>query len=94
MQKHQKPCSNAELSGTDLAPDLRQVVQQMGYMPEGDFQRLAGITPSTAEGWRKRGDGPAWVRLGNAVYYPVEGVSSFLKARIREPRRVAVKDAL
>lgn len=83
-----------ELKRTELGAELRQVVHHLGYMPLDDFLRLAGVTAGTAEAWRKRGEGPAWVRLGNAVYYPVEGVSAFLKSRIREPRRVAVKGAL
>lgn len=77
--------------------DLSHIADRMGYIREADFCRLCEITQGTAEAWRKRRLGPAWVRLGNAVFYPREAVAELLNERRRDPladRREAAKGAL
>lgn len=73
----------------ETSASVREVLRSIGYMSESEFLALCGVTAVTAEGWRKRGEGPAWVRLGNAVFYPVQGVAEVLRAKTREPRRAA-----
>ena len=51
-------------------------------------------TASTAEAWRKRGTGPAYLMMGNRPLYPRKSVAKFLESRVREPRQIDVKAVL
>lgn len=64
---------------------LRRLADDLECLTEEDFQLLADVKPGTAEAWRKRGRGPAWVRLGNRVLYPRAAVSDYLQSLLREP---------
>lgn len=67
----------------------------LDFIPEPDFCALAGITPTTAEAWRKRHKGPAYVLLGRNYYYPRQAVADYLQTLIRERRpALPVKDLL
>ena len=55
---------------------------------EEDFQQLAGATASTVEAWRKRGTGPAYVRLGNRFYYPHSAVAEYFESVQRKDKSV------
>ena len=57
---------------------LRVMAESLGYFIEEDFQALADVKPSTAEQWRKRGHGPAFIRLGNRILYERDAVRTFL----------------
>ncbi len=63
---------------------LRHLADSLDCLTEADLQLLAEITPNTAEAWRKRRQGPAWVRIGNRVLYPRAEVSDFILSRKRE----------
>ena len=85
------------LMNTATAPDpthlhdlqrLRELAALIDCFTDQDVQVLGGVKPSTTEAWRKRGQGPAYVLLGNRPLYPREGVKKFLRDRLRE--RVAV----
>lgn len=52
-------------------------------LTEEDLCALYNIQPSTAENWRKRGKGPAYILAGNRYLYPRSSVASDLEARIR-----------
>lgn len=74
--------------GVDL-PDNPRVValaDALDCLTEADFRALAKIKPSTAEAWRKRGHGPAYILLGNRVLYPKEALRKYLKELQRERR--------
>lgn len=77
-----------------LDDHLRAIIHRIGYVAEREFLQLAGVTAGTAETWRKRRYGPAWVRLGNSVFYSLESLADYLKAEQREPRRGAGPGAL
>ena len=77
-----------------LEQGLRQLMHGLGYAPEDDFLKIAHVTRGTAEAWRKRGDGPKWLRLGNAIYYPLSGIAEAMNSKVREPRKVAAKELL
>ena len=51
---------------------------------ESDFCALAGITQTTAEAWRKRHRGPAYILLGRNYYYPRQAVADHLQGLLRE----------
>lgn len=73
---------------------IRALAQSLDCFTEEDFILLAKIKPGTADAWRKRGTGPAYVLMGNAYLYPREAVREFISKRLREPRKAAAKDLL
>lgn len=73
---------------------LRAMADKLDCFIEQDFQLLANSTDNTTEAWRKRGTGPAYIRIGNRYLYPRKSVAKFLESRVREPRQVDVKAVL
>lgn len=71
---------------------VRQMAEQLDCFIEEDFQQLAGATPNTIEAWRKRGQGPAYIRLGTRYLYPRKAVAKHLESITRE--RMALGKAL
>ncbi len=63
---------------------VRHMAEQLDCFIEEDFQELADVTPSTSEAWRKRGKGPAYIRLGNRYLYPRKAVAEHLASITRE----------
>ena len=53
---------------------IRLMANGLDCLIEEDFQLLAGATANTVEAWRKRGQGPAYVLLGNRYLYPRKAV--------------------
>ncbi|MDP3106951.1 hypothetical protein [Hydrogenophaga sp.] len=60
------------------------MADSLDCITEEDFQLLAGATPGTVEAWRKRGKGPAWLRLGTRVLYPRKQVAKYLDGIVKE----------
>lgn len=73
---------------------LRQLADSVDCLTEDDLLLLAGITRGTAEAWRKRGSGPAYLVVGNRVLYPRTAVAEFLQSLVRERRRVEPRGLL
>lgn len=73
------------------AERLSRMAEALNCLLEEDFRLLAGATQGTIEAWRKRGQGPSYIRLGNRVLYPREAVAEHLRLLVRErsPSRVA-----
>lgn len=67
------------------------MADRLDCLIEEDFQLLAGATANTVEAWRKRGQGPAYIRLGTRYLYPrkavAEHLQSLTKTRISAPAR-------
>jgi hypothetical protein len=65
----------------------RQLAEKLECMIEEDWQLLTGYTDKTIEAMRKRGQGPAYVRLGKKYLYPIksalEYVESLTKQRVQ-----------
>ena len=64
---------------------LRELATKLDCILDEDLQLLADAKPSTTEAWRKRGQGPAFVRIGNRPLYPRQSVVAFIEGRKREP---------
>ncbi len=62
---------------------IRGMAESLDCFIEEDFQQLAGATGSTVEAWRKRGTGPAYIRLGNRYLYPRKAVAKHLESITR-----------
>jgi len=63
---------------------IRGMAESLDCFIEEDFQQLAGATANTIEAWRKRGQGPAYIRLGTRYLYPRKAVAKHLESITRE----------
>lgn len=73
---------------------VRQMADRLDCFLEEDFQALAKATIGTVEAWRKRGQGPAYILLGNRYLYPRKAVAKYLESITRERASVSAKEAL
>jgi hypothetical protein len=73
---------------------VQALAQSLDCLTEQDLCALYGITPGTAEAWRKRRKGPAYILAGNNYLYPRRCVAADLKAREREPVNTPAKGML
>ena len=71
---------------------VRGMAESLDCFIEEDFQQLADATASTVEAWRKRGQGPAYIRLGNRYLYPRKAVAKHFESITRD--RAALGKAL
>ena len=69
---------------------LRCLVDRLDCFTEEDFLLLTDASPSTLEQWRKRGEGPAYIRAANRILYPRQAVVDWLQTRLRERPSVPV----
>lgn len=73
---------------------LRTLADKLDCLTETDIMLLGKLTQSTVEAWRKRGQGPAYILLGNRYLYPRKAVQKYLEGITRERNSVAAKEAL
>lgn len=74
---------------------LQVLADRLDCLTEEDFMMLAGVTPNTAEAWRKRRQGPDYIRIGNRVLYPRAAVAKHLESLTRDrPSATAAKALL
>lgn len=59
---------------------VREMADKLDCLTEEDFCLLANATPLTVETWRKRGTGPAYVRLGRRYLYPRKALAKHLES--------------
>jgi hypothetical protein len=67
----------------------QEMARDLDCLLDDDLQRLADVKASTTEAWRKRGTGPAYVRIGRTVLYPQASLRKFLEARIKRVPEVS-----
>lgn len=82
------------MSDTAEQERIRQMADKLDLLTEEDFTLLANATPGTVEAWRKRGTGPAYVRLGRRFLYPRKAVAKYLDSLTRERATVPAKGML
>ena len=63
---------------------LCELAERLDYFTEADYLLLADITPATAEAHRKRGEGPAYARIGRRYFYPRTKVVEWMNGRVKE----------
>ena len=73
---------------------ISEIAKSLDCLTEEDFAALAGVKATTADDWRRRGKGPAYVRLGTRYLYPRTAVAEFIRANVHEQRTVPAKEAL
>ena len=64
------------------SPAIRALAERLDYLTDGQLQELADVKATTTEAWRRRRQGPDYVRLGNNIFYPRAGVQEFLAKRV------------
>jgi hypothetical protein len=72
---------------TASASRIRELADSLGYVTEEDVLLMTEWSPSTLEAYRKRGDGPPFVRFGARYYYPRKQLADYLAERVKERRR-------
>lgn len=75
---------------------VRVLAQALDCLTESDICALYGITPVTAESWRKRRKGPGYVLAGTRFLYPRKCVAADLQSRERavDHGHAAVRETL
>ena len=73
---------------------LRALADKLDCLTETDVMLLGKLSQSTVEAWRKRGQGPAYILLGNRYLYPCKAVAKYLDSITRERTSVSAKEAL
>lgn len=82
------------MDSIEATEQVRQMADRLDCLIEEDFQLLAKATPITVESWRKRGVGPAYIRLGNRYLYPRKAVAKYLDSITKERAVVPGKAVL
>lgn len=72
----------------ETSPRLHKLIDSLDCLTEDDLLLIAEVTPLTIETWRKRGEGPGYVRLGKRVLYPRAGVVDWIAARVRDRKHL------
>lgn len=73
---------------------IRQMADSLDCIVEQDFYLLADVTPNTGEAWRKRGLGPAYLRLGNRVFYPRAAIALYFASITKQRTPAPAKELL
>lgn len=63
---------------------LVAITDRLDVFTEADLMLLTDASPSTLEQWRKRGEGPAYIRAVNRYLYPRQAVADWLQTRLRD----------
>lgn len=54
-------------------------------LSERQVAKIFDLSVRTLQGWRLRGDGPTYYKLGRAVRYDRADVAEFLRRQLRRP---------
>lgn len=73
---------------------LRSIADKLDCLTETDIMLLGKLSRSTVEAWRKRGQGPAYILLGNRYLYPREAVAKHLESLVRSRPEIPGKAVL
>ncbi|MGF6526038.1 helix-turn-helix transcriptional regulator [Variovorax sp. PvP013] len=73
---------------------LSEMATRLDCLTEHDLMLLAGITPATAEAWRRRGTGPGYVLVGNRYFYPRKSVAAYMENRARSTNVATARGSL
>jgi hypothetical protein len=73
---------------------IRELADSLGYVPDSDVLLMTEWSPATLEAYRKRGDGPPYVRFGARYYYPRQQLADYLAERVNVRRKVDAKGLL
>jgi hypothetical protein len=72
----------------------KALAERLDHFTEDDLVLLTDAKPSTIQAWRKRGEGPPYVRVGCAFLYPRKSLQDWLESRTRHGRTVSARGLL
>ena len=75
--------SNPEDVIEQASARVEELAAHVDCMTEAQVSYLSGVKPGTLLSWRKRGEGPPWVRLGLEVLYPKSTLREYLEQQAR-----------
>lgn len=79
----------AEVAGK-MAPDGGSGILD-GYIDEAEYARQRRVSIRTCQRDRQLRQSPPYVVIGNQVYYRIEAVRAWLRARERDPSTLMVR---
>ena len=80
---------------TAPSPDnIAHLALLVNCFDEDGFAKLAGVQLSTLSSWRRRGQGPEYVRLGSNFLYPIPAVQSYVTSLVKVRTKVQPKKVL
>ncbi|MCB4365736.1 hypothetical protein KIH07_18525 [Hydrogenophaga taeniospiralis] len=82
------------IQSTEDVERVRQLADSLDCLTDEDLQLLADATPCTTDAWRKRGQGPVYIRVGNRVLYRRQDVAEFLNGRVKQRAAAPAKELL
>lgn len=59
------------------------LAERLDCATEDDLAVLANVQLATVIDWRRRGEGPPYVKLGNVILYPHIYLAEYLHANVR-----------
>lgn len=92
--EHVPTNSSKTQANEDQHDRLLALADKLDCLTEADMMLLGKLSPGTVEAWRKRGQGPAYILLGNRYLYPRSAVQKYLDSITRERTSVTAKEAL
>jgi hypothetical protein len=64
-----------------------------GYLSDKEAAAERDVTRRCLSYERQRGKGPPYVKIGQRIYYPIEGFRAWLKSLERQPVRAGSRSA-
>jgi len=62
------------------------------HLNQEHLARRWNVSPRTLERWRWTGEGPAYLKIGGRVLYPLSVIEAFEAARLRQGTTVGAVD--
>ena len=62
---------------------MSQAIQNNTVFPEREAAAFLAVSPRTLQGWRSKGGGPAFIKMGRSVRYRASDLDDFLNGGIR-----------
>lgn len=62
---------------------------ELGLVPEADFAALRKIQVSALRNERAKGLGPPFVKIGNAIFYPIKSLRAYAAKQAVIPARAS-----
>ena len=64
---------------------MSDAIADLDLITEGDLAAQLKVLPRTLRNWRKRGAGPAYLRMEKAVFYRLTDVREWIASRVQQP---------